>query len=562
MFSTGDVDVSQGIEGDWVTEVADRVIRAAARRGIQGSIVCASGISPSGAIHLGNLREIMVPHLVADEITRRGLPSRHLLSWDDYDRLRRVPPELPSSFAEHIGRPLTEVPDPTGEHENWSDHFKSPFRVALAKLGVEVEEVSQSESYRSGVYRTQVLEAMAHRTEIYDVLARFRTSAGPDDRPSDRATYWPYRPYCRVCGRDLTQVTAYDDETTELAYHCECGHDDSFRLDSVDHGKLVWKVDWPMRWRFEDVAFEAGGVDHSTPGSSFTVGSQLVGPVFGGEPPVYVQYSFVGTDGAAKMSGSRGGALTPTDALAIIEPSVLRSLYCREPRKSFTIAFGDKVANLYDEWDRLQRNVEAGTAGPRERAVHARSISTASRLLPKTPRMLPFRSLASIVDITNGDPEQLLRIVHGMTQGSSVATLDEIRPRLDCATAWVTTYVASEERTKVRSEPDVAGLAALTVDERAAVDLLLAGLDESWHLDGLTSLVYGVPKQQLHLDPSSREQSPELKVAQRSFFALLYRLLVGRDTGPRLPTLLLSLGAERIRSLLTIPGAEPVPVGL
>ncbi|MGZ4694569.1 MAG: lysine--tRNA ligase [Acidimicrobiales bacterium] len=561
-------DVTQGIEGDWVAEVADRVIGAAEQRGIQGPIVCASGISPSGPIHLGNLREIMVPHLVADEIARRGLPSRHLLSWDDYDRLRRVPPDLPPSFAEHIGRPLTRVPDPTGEHESWSEHFKAPFRKALAQLGVEVDEISQTESYLSGTYRAQVLEAMAHRTEIYDILARFRTSAtptddddGPDDEASDRAGYSPYRPYCRVCGRDLTHVTAYDDETTELAYHCECGHDDSFRLDSVDHGKLVWKVDWPMRWRFEDVVFEAGGVDHSTPGSSFTVGSQLVGPVFGGEPPVYVQYSFVGTDGAAKMSGSRGGALTPTDALAIIEPPVLRSLYCREPRKSFTIAFGDKVANLYDEWDRLQRKVEAGTAEPRERAVHARSTSTASKVLPQTPRVLPFRSLASVVDITNGDPEQLLRIVRGMTEGAPVTTLDEMRPRLDCATAWVTTYVPSEERTKVRSEPDVAALAELTAEEQQAIDLLLAGLEEHWDLEGLTSLVYGVPKQQLGLDPTSREQTPELKAAQRSFFALLYRLLVGRETGPRLPTLLLSLGADRIRSLLTRPGGDPAPTG-
>jgi lysyl-tRNA synthetase class 1 len=42
----------------------------------------------------------------------------------------------------------------------------------------------------------------------------------------------------------------------------------------------------------------------------------------------------------------------------------------------------------------------------------------------------------------------------------------------------------------------------------------------------------------------------ELKVAQRTFFALLYHLLVGRDTGPRLPTLLLSIGAPRVRKLL------------
>lgn len=33
----------------------------------------------------------MTPHLVADEIRRRGIEVRHVLSWDDYDRYRKVP---------------------------------------------------------------------------------------------------------------------------------------------------------------------------------------------------------------------------------------------------------------------------------------------------------------------------------------------------------------------------------------------------------------------------------------------------------------------------------------
>jgi lysyl-tRNA synthetase class 1 len=70
-------------------------------------------------------------------------------------------------------------------------------------------------------------------------------------------------------------------------------------------------------------------------------------------------------------------------------------------------------------------------------------------------------------------------------------------------------------------------------------------------LDGLTTLVYGVPKIQLGLPPTVKP-TPELKAAQRTFFTLLYRLLVGRDTGPRLPTLLLVIGAEQVRALLGV----------
>lgn len=49
--------------------------------------------------------------------------------------------------------------------------------------------------------------------------------------------------------------------------------------------------------------------------------------------------------------------------------------------------------------------------------------------------------------------------------------------------------------------------------------------------------------------PLDAPPTPKLKVAKR-VFCLLYRLLVGHDTGPRLPTLLLAIGADRVRKLL------------
>ncbi|CAM5626169.1 hypothetical protein SANTM175S_01583 [Streptomyces antimycoticus] len=108
----------------------------------------------------------------------------------------------------------------------------------------------------------------------------------------------------------------------------------------------------------------------------------------------------------------------------------------------------------------------------------------------------------------------------------------------------------ADQRTRVRDEPDTERLAALGDTERESLRLLLDGLDDHWSLDGLTTLVvYGVPKIQAGLSPDAKP-TPELKVAQRSFFALLYTLLVGRDTGPRLPTLLLAVGADRVRKLL------------
>jgi lysyl-tRNA synthetase class 1 len=554
--------VAQSTEADWVARLADDVIAEAGRRAPGEKIVCASGISPSGPIHLGNLREIMVPHLVADEIKRRGIDCEHILSWDDFDRYRKVPAGYDPAFAEHIGKPLTSVPAPEGSpYASWSDHFKAPFREALTALGVEVTEISQTEQYTAGAYREQILLAMRERRRIDEVLGRYRTKkktaeATPEQDEEDAsagvaAAYYPYKPYCGACDRDLTTITSYDDETTELTYECgACGHSETVRLSEFNRGKLVWKVDWPMRWAFKGVDFEPSGVDHSSPGSSFTVGSQLVKEIFGTEPPIGPMYAFVGISGMAKMSSSKGGVPTAADALRIMEPQLLRWLYARRrPNQAFNISFDQEIARTYDEWDALERRIESGSAGPVDIAVHERAARTATGVLPETPRKLPFRTLASVVDITTGDEQQTLRILRDFDPERPLGSLDEARPRLDCAEQWVNTHVEPEHRTRVRTEPDRALLASLPDGDRQALKLLVGGLEEHWSLDGLTSLVYAVPKLQAGL-PADAKPTPELKVVQRSFFALLYRLLVGSDTGPRLPTLLLAVGQERVRELL------------
>ncbi|WP_431776739.1 lysine--tRNA ligase [Streptomyces cucumeris] len=573
--------VAQSTETDWVSRFADEVIAEAERRAPGKPIVCASGLSPSGPIHLGNLREVMTPHLVADEIRRRGHECVHILSWDDYDRYRKVPAGVDPSWSEHIGKPLTAVPAPPGSpHASWAEHFKAPMIEALREMGIEFHGISQTEQYTSGTYREQILHAMRHRAQIDAVLDRYRTkdkpgaakggkkqqqkpvdeaelaaaegsgAAAEDDGSAGSAGYYPYKPYCSVCERDLTTVTSYDDETTELGYTCACGHAETVRLSEHNRGKLVWKVDWPMRWAYEGVVFEPSGVDHTSPGSSFVVGGQIVREVFGGDQPIGPMYAFVGISGMAKMSSSKGGVPTPADALEIMEAPLLRWLYARRrPNQAFKIAFDQEIQRTYDEWDALERKIAEGSAQPADAAAHSRATRTAGGELPATPRPLPYRTLASVVDITTGHDEQTLRILSDLDPENPVKSLEETRPRLDKAERWITTQVPADQRTRVREEPDTERLAALGETERASLQLLLEGLDDHWSLDGLTTLVYGVPKIQAGLAPDAKP-TPELKAAQRAFFALLYELLVGRDTGPRLPTLLLAVGADRVRKLL------------
>ena len=549
-----------GPPSDWVARAADDAIRHA---GDGKPVTVSSGVSPSGRVHLGNMREFLTVHFVADELRRRGVSVRHLHVWDDYDRFRKVPVGVDPSYAEHIGRPLSAVPDPGDCHASWAEHFKQPLLDALHAMGIEMEEISQTERYTSGVYRDQVLLAVEHRNDIEAVLARYRTKkAAPgataseqeaaalaesvaDDEDPEGTTElerFPFKPYCRTCGRDTTTVISYDDASTDLAYTCTYGHAHTTNLATQNEGKLAWKVDWPMRWAFEHVDFEPAGMDHATPGSSFTVGHELVEKVFGMPRPAWFGYGFVGFAGVQKMSSSAGGAPTAEDALRVLEAPILRWLYVRRnPKQTFDIDFGPEVVRLYDEWDSLAR--KAADPDRRDLQVLAweRASATAAGPLPAPKVVVPFRLLSSVADVTAGSAEQISRIV-----GEEV---DDLEPRLDRAVAWTSEYVDPADRTTVRDSPDEATLASLDDRQRSWLRLLLDGLSEPLQLGDVTSLVYGVPKlaRGMALDDKPTD---EVKADQKEFFGLLYRLLVDAERGPRLPTLVMALGTERLRSLL------------
>ena len=161
---------------------------------------------------------------------------------------------------------------------------------------------------------------------------------------------------------------------------------------------------------------------------------------------------------------------------------------------------------------------------------------------------MPFRVLSSVADVTAGSAEQISRIVEHV--GHEHASVDDLEPRLGRAMTWTAEFVPAEDRTTVRATADTERLAALTEDEQLWLAQLLDRMPDELDLEPITALVYGVPKlaRGLGLDDAPTEQ---VKADQKAFFKLLYNLLVDADRGPRLPTLFVALGAEKVRSLLT-----------
>lgn len=485
----------------WIERVADKVEQNVRQsKGENATIVCASGISPSGPIHLGNLREIMTVHLVSEELRRRGRHVDHIHSWDDFDRLRKVPSGVSEAFSEHIGKPISDVPDPFGEFESYAIRYMVDFEYCMARLGIRPRYIRQSQAYRRRTYTEQIKQAIAKRLEIFDILAEFQTLEREHEKSIEqrRREYYPFRVYCESCHKDFTEIESYDEATATIYYRCtSCGHVGFFSLDERVEGKLVWKVDWPMRWSFEQVDFEPGGEDHSAPGSSFTVGQRIVRDIYGSSPPAYVGYAFVGTTGQAKLSSSAGTGATPRAALDILEPFILRWLYVRrDVGQKFNIDFGQEVLRLYDEWDSFSARVHAGRTDEAERRIHERCLKTSTDNIERSILSVPFRLLSSAADITRGNLEQILRIVYDHLEAPPPHEVlqAQLEPRLSCAIRWATEYLPEEERTSIREAFDPVAYATLAEEHKRGIRLLVERLDEHWSLQGLTKLIYGVPK--------------------------------------------------------------------
>src|SRR5690606_26291177 len=100
------------------------------------TILFETGYGPSGLPHIGTFGEVarttMVRHafriLTGDEVA-----TKLLCFSDDVDGMRKVPENVPNRdlLQQHLGRPLTRVPDPFGKYESFGHHNNAMLRRFL-----------------------------------------------------------------------------------------------------------------------------------------------------------------------------------------------------------------------------------------------------------------------------------------------------------------------------------------------------------------------------------------------------------------------------------------------
>ena len=200
----------------WSDAIADKIIQ---RNPDKKEYVCAAGISPSGSIHIGNFRDIATSCFVVRALRRRGKKAKLLFSWDEYDRLRKVPvnvAKVRDDMEQYIGYPYVDVPNPMGgDAATYAEYFEREFEGAVKRFGIDMDYRYQGAMNRSGKYAEHVIHALKKRGEIFDILDSFRTQ---DAQEGEREAYYPVSIYCPHCHRDTTKITHLSDDCTVPEY--------------------------------------------------------------------------------------------------------------------------------------------------------------------------------------------------------------------------------------------------------------------------------------------------------------------------------------------------------
>ncbi|MCB9715452.1 MAG: lysine--tRNA ligase [Myxococcales bacterium] len=526
----------------WADQAAERTLRAHPG---EKSLAVAAGITPSGVVHIGNFREVITVDLVARALRDRGLPVRFIYSWDDFDVFRKVPKDAPQPemLEQNLGRSIADVPDPWCDHDSYASHHIAAFEQSLVPLGIEPEFIRQHRMYRAGTYAEGIRKALAATDTIRDLLNDARRTHGARRLLDDQ--WLPLSGFCDECGKDDLRF-AWDGEWG-VHYDCNgCGHAHDVDLRKGGNLKLPWRVDWPMRWAHERVAFEPGGKDHSSAGGSYDTAKHIVAEVYGWSAPQYVGYDFVSCKGqGGKLSSSKGGVVTVADCLEVYEPEVLRWLFASyRPNTEFAISFDLDVIKLYEDYDRTYRLAHEADDGGRKdkkRQVARRTMQLSSvdhrRIEPGTepPELAGFRHLSVLVQIFDGDVDATRAYYEA--QGQIVG--DEARRRFGlraaCVWRWVEQYAPEDFRYRIRAE---AVTRAVEGEHRTALTRLVEILEQHPGADDAT------------LGEHMKGLASELSMPLKDFYPLVYDLLIDRDRGPKLSTLLAAMGGTRALPLL------------
>src|SRR5947209_13275231 len=149
----------------WPFEEARKVVARLARAP-KDEVIFATGYGPSGLPHIGTFGEVarttMVRHAFR-VLTDDNIKTRLIAFSDDMDGLRKVPDNVPNRdmMAQHLGKPLSRVPDPfSSEHPSFAAANNARLRAFLDQFGFDYEFLSSTDCYTSGRFDATLLRVL------------------------------------------------------------------------------------------------------------------------------------------------------------------------------------------------------------------------------------------------------------------------------------------------------------------------------------------------------------------------------------------------------------------
>jgi lysyl-tRNA synthetase, class I len=449
-----------------------------------GPHVVVSGISVSGNIHAGNLREVLVAEAVANALRARGEQVRFIFHADTIDPLRKIAPGIPKSYEDYIGHSLSHVPDPEGCHVSYSEHFLAPFEEALREMEMDVEVIRSHELYERGVYTEVTRESIEYTDELREILQEVTNRKMPE--------HWsPFLP--RGSSGKLTgmRVLEHLPEQASVVFADEDGFEEVASY-AKGEGKLGWRVELAARWKALGVTFEPFGKDHTSRGGSTDTADRMSREVFDYPVPGRYEYEWIGLKGRGDMSSSRGIVLLPLDLLRIMPPGAVRHIILgRDPARRFDIDLKAGFPRFMDEY-------RAETGEP----------------------YVPFTHLVTVAQTVGDDVDAAAEMLRRGGYAEAAEGTDKLAQDLRYARNWAAEWAPDSMRLGLLDVEESREAAAGLDDEQRAYlrevsEKLRPEMDGEAVQDVLYSIAIG------------RGLKP------KRAFAAVYKVLLGKTSGPK-----------------------------
>jgi lysyl-tRNA synthetase class 1 len=471
-----------------------------------------TGYGPSGLPHIGTFGEVARTTMVRNAFKALSdIPTKLYSFSDDMDGLRKVPENIPNQdmVREHLGKPLTSVPDPFGTHESYGHHMNAKLRSFLDAFGFDYEFKSATECYKSGMFDATLLKALKHYDEIMNIML-------PTLGEERQATYSPFLPICPKTGIVLmVPIVARDESAGTITYK-----DDNGKFVEVPvtggHCKMQWKPDLGMRWAALDVDFEMYGKDHLPNGPIYSKICEIIG----GKVPHQYFYELFLDEKGQKISKSKGNGITIDEWLTYAPTESLALYMYQSPRKAKKLYF-DVIPRQVDDYltyvNKYQQEDEAKRyANP---VWHIHNGNPPSKSLSE----ISFNLLLNLACACNPEDKSVL---WGFISKYSPNSTPENSPFLDRLADYAVRYYNDFVKpTKNYRSPNEAEAVALKELIKALKELPQAATDEE-----IQNAVYAIGK----------NNNFELK----DFFKAMYEILLGQTQGPRLGSFIKLYGVE------------------